>query len=47
MSDRVTQIFATIGAICTLATALAPLFPVGSRPARFLNWLGSQTRFGK
>lgn len=38
------QTLAIYGAVCLLATALSPLFPVDSRPAKILNWIGSQTR---
>jgi hypothetical protein len=42
--NKVEQFLAVVGAIKVLATALAPLFPVGSKPARFLNWIGMQLK---
>jgi hypothetical protein len=40
----VSSILAVYGAVCALATALAPFFPPGSKTAKVLNWIGSQLR---
>lgn len=42
--DKLEQFLVVVGAIKVLAIALAPLFPVGSKPARFLNWIGMQLK---
>jgi hypothetical protein len=41
---KLESVLVIIGAVQVIATALAPLFPVGSKPARFLNWIGTQFR---
>jgi hypothetical protein len=41
---KIESVLAIIGGIKIIAIALAPLFPVGSKPARFLNWIGTQLR---
>lgn len=42
--NKVEQFLVVVGAIKVLAIALAPLFPVGSKPAGFLNWIGMQLK---
>jgi hypothetical protein len=42
--NYVTTALEIIGAIKVIATALAPLFPVGSKTAWFLNWVGIQLK---
>lgn len=42
--NKLEQVLAVVGAVKVLAIALAPMFPVGSKPALFLNWVGMQLR---